>query len=262
MPLISVAGHRLEYAWIEPQTEAMPTLVFLHEGLGSVSLWRDFPAALCRRTGCAGLVYDRQGHGGSGPLLGPRSVRFMHDEALVVLPAVLETFRIRRPILVGHSDGGSIALIYEGSRIGETAGLILEAPHVFVEDLTIESIGSIQKQYETGGLRAKLARHHGEKVDPLFRSWSDVWLSADFRGWNIEEYLTGVRPPTLLIQGLDDVYGTKKQVDTIATALGDRCETIMLAQCGHFPHIDQRAAVEAAMSEFVSRFRGKDRSNH
>jgi len=253
MPLISVAGHRLEYAWIEAHAEAMRTLVFLHEGLGSLSLWHDFPAALCRQTGCAGLVYSRQGHGASDPLFGPRSVRFMHDEALVVLPAVLETFRIHRPILVGHSDGGSIALIYEGSRIGETAGLILEAPHVFVEDLTIESIVSLQTEYEAGDLRAKLERHHGAKVDQLFRSWSEVWLSADFRGWSIEKYLNDVRSPTLLMQGLDDVYGTQKQVDTIAATLGDRCETIVLTQCGHFPHVDQRAAVEAAMSEFVGR---------
>jgi pimeloyl-ACP methyl ester carboxylesterase len=136
MPLIQVAGHRLEYEWIGQRATDRPTLVFLHEGLGSVGLWRDFPAALCRRMRCSGLVYSRWGHGASDPLDGPRTVRFMHEEGLVVLPALLDAFSIRRPLLIGHSDGGSIALIYEGSRIGESAGLILEAPHVFVEEPT------------------------------------------------------------------------------------------------------------------------------
>jgi pimeloyl-ACP methyl ester carboxylesterase len=253
MPLIQVAGHRLEYEWIGSRAGDGPTLVFLHEGLGSVSLWRDFPAALCRRTGCSGLVYSRRGHGVSDPLDGPRTVRFMHEEALVVLPALHDAFTIRRPLLIGHSDGGSIALIYEGSRTGQSAGLILEAPHVFVEDLTVKSIARIQALYENSDLRSRLARHHGERVDPLFRAWTGVWLSPEFRSWNIEKYLPGVRAPILILQGLNDVYGTEKQVETIATTLGPRCETIMLPACGHTPHVDQRAAAEEAMAAFVAR---------
>ena len=255
MPLIQVAGHRLEYEWIGSRASGEPTLVFLHEGLGSVGLWRDFPAALCRRTSCSGLVYSRWGHGASDPLDGPRAVRFMHEEALVVLPALLDAFGIRRPILVGHSDGGSIALIYEGSRIGRSAGVILEAPHVFVEELTVKSIARIETLYEHGDLRSKLARYHGERVDPLFRAWTGVWLSREFRSWNIEEYLPGVLAPTLILQGLDDEYGTEKQVETIARILGERCESLMLPACGHTPHVDQRSAAEAAMAAFVARVR-------
>jgi pimeloyl-ACP methyl ester carboxylesterase len=200
-------------------------------------------------------VYSRWGHGASDPLDGPQSVRFMHEEALVVLPALLDAFGIRRPILVGHSDGGSIALIYEGSRIDQSAGLILEAPHVFVEELTVKSIARIETLYEHSDLRSKLARYHGDRVDPLFRAWTGVWLSPEFRSWNIEEYLPGVLAPTLILQGLDDEYGTEKQVETIARILGERCESLMLPACGHTPHLDQRSAAEAAMAAFVARVR-------
>ena len=195
------------------------------------------------------------GHGASDPLDGPRTVRFMHEEALLVLPALLDAFGIRRPILVGHSDGGSIALIYEGSRIGQSAGLILEAPHVFVEDLTVKSIARIETLYEQSDLRSRLARYHGERVDPLFRAWTGVWLSPEFRSWNIEEYLPGVLAPTLILQGLDDEYGTEKQVETIARILGERCESLMLPACGHTPHMGQRSTAEAAMAAFVARVR-------
>jgi pimeloyl-ACP methyl ester carboxylesterase len=261
MSLIEVAGHRLEYEWIgSPPATEWPTLVFLHEGLGSVGLWRDFPEGLCRRTKSAGLVYSRRGHGTSDPLDGPRTVRFMHEEALVVLPALLDAFRIRRPILIGHSDGGSIAVISEGSGIVRTAGLILEAPHVFVEDMTVESIARTKTRYENGDLRSRLWRHHRGGVDSLFQSWADVWLSPQFRSWNIEEYLPGVVAPTLILQGRDDEYGTEKQVETIASALGSRCETVMLARCGHAPHVDQRATVEAAMAGFIARVLARERT--
>lgn len=247
-----VAGHNLEYAWIGPSADEAPTLVFLHEGLGSLSLWRDFPAALCARTGCGGLVYSRWGHGASDPLNVPHSVKFMHDEALVVLPELVAAFGIRRPVLVGHSDGASIALIYSGSGTGETAGLILEAPHVFVEDLTVQSIARTRDRYDTSDLRARLGRHHAN-VDRLFAAWTDVWLSPEFRDWNIENYLPGIHSPTIVIQGLDDEYGTPLQVDAMTTALGNRCETLLLADCGHTPHVDRRAAVETAMAGFVER---------
>lgn len=247
-----VAGRKLEYAWIGPPADEAPTLVFLHEGLGSLSLWRDFPRSLCARTRCGGLVYSRRGHGASDPLDRPHPVTFMHDEALVALPELLAGFRIHRPILIGHSDGGSIALIYSGSGIGETGGLILEAPHVFVEDLTVQSIAQIRKRYDTSELRERLGRHHAN-VDTLFYAWTDVWLSSEFRDWNIQKSLPGIHSPTMIIQGLDDEYGTKIQVDAIADTLGERCEVVMLADCGHAPHVDQRAAVETAMAGFVDR---------
>ena len=162
MQWVRAAGHRLEYIWIGPPPDQAPTLVFLHEGLGSVSLWRDFPSALADRTACGALVYSRWGHGVSDRLEGPRSVAFMHDEALVTLPEVLAALNVRQPILVGHSDGGSIALIYAGAAAGPLVALVLEAPHVFVEDLSVKSIAQIKDTYEGTDLGARMARHHGD----------------------------------------------------------------------------------------------------
>ena len=249
--LVSIAGHRLECVWVGPSPLVAPTLVFLHEGLGSVSLWRDFPKALCRRTGCGGLVYSRWGHGNSDGLDRPRPARFMHEEALIVRPLVLAAFKIQRPILVGHSDGGSIALIYAGSGLGTPRALILEAPHVFVEDLTVNSIAQLPTRFEHGDLRARLARHHGANVDTLFRDWTRSWLSPEFRAWDIQEYLSAVRVPTFLIQGLQDEYGTRKQIDTIAAAMAGHAEALVLDRCGHTPHVDQRSVVETVVAEFV-----------
>lgn len=251
LQFVSIAGRRLEYLWIGPSPSVAPTLIFLHEGLGSLSLWRDFPEVLCERTGTGGLVYSRLGHGKSDSFGGPRSVRFMHDEALVVLPQLLDAFAIHTPILIGHSDGGSIALIYAGAGLGRPAGLILEAPHVFVEDLTVASIAQLRVRYESADWRSRLARHHGSNMDPLFRAWTDAWLSPAFRSWNIEQYLPGVRSPTLVIQGTDDEYGTARQMQTVASSVGSHCVTVMLDACGHTPHVDQRAHVEAVMSTFV-----------
>ncbi len=248
---VSIDGARLEYVWYGPSPVHAPTLVFLHEGLGSVSQWRDFPAALCSRTGCGGLVYSRRGHGKSDAFMRPRSVRFMHDEALLVLPRLLQMFEIARPILVGHSDGASIALIYAGSGHGHPLALALEAPHVFVEEITVSRIAEVRDLYANTDLRTKLARHHGPNVDTLFRYWTDVWLRPDFRAWNIEEYLPSVECPVLVIQGNDDEYGTKRQVETIVSALGDRCDVLMLDACRHSPHVDQRAIVEKTMARFV-----------
>jgi pimeloyl-ACP methyl ester carboxylesterase len=248
---VSIDGARLEYVWHGPSPAHAPTLVFLHEGLGSVSQWRDFPAALCSKTGCGGLVYSRRGHGKSDAFMGPRSVRFMHDEALLVLPRLLHMFEIARPILVGHSDGASIAMIYAGSGLGHPLALALEAPHVFVEEITVSRIAEVRDLYATTDLRTKLARHHGPNVDTLFRYWTDVWLRPDFRAWSIEECLPGVECPVLVIQGNDDEYGTKRQVEAIMLALGDRGDALMLNACGHSPHIDQPRIVLDRMAELV-----------
>jgi pimeloyl-ACP methyl ester carboxylesterase len=248
---VSIDGTRLEYAWHGPPPAQAPTLVFLHEGLGSISQWRNFPAELCSRLGCGALVYNRCGHGKSDSLTGPRSPGFMHDEAMTVLPQLLEVFEIRRPILVGHSDGASIALIHAGSGAGDPFALILEAPHVFVEDVTVARIAGLRDLYQTGDLRTKLARHHGANIDTLFRYWTEVWLRPEFRAWNIEDYLPDVKCPALIIQGKQDEYGTDRQVNTLVAALGGRCEGIMLDHCGHTPHADQRATVEDIIVRFV-----------
>ena len=248
---VSVDDVRLEYAWHGPSPVHAPTIVFLHEGLGSISQWRGFPAELCSRLGCGGLVYNRCGHGKSDGLTRPRTTHFLHEEAMTVLPRLVDMFEIRRPILVGHSDGASIALIYAGSGAGDPFALILEAPHVFVEDATVNRIAELRDLYRTTDLRTRLARHHGGNVDTLFQYWTDVWLRPEFRAWNIERYLTDITCPTIVIQGRQDEYGTDRQVNTLVTALGARCEGIMLERCGHAPHLDQRATVSDLMVRFV-----------
>lgn len=239
----------LEHRWIEGRSDR-PTLVLLHEGLGSVSMWRDFPDAVVRRTGCPAFVYSRAGHGSSPAPATPRGVRFMHEEATVVLPALLTQFHIASPILIGHSDGGSIALIYAGTR--KARGLILLAPHVFVEACSLQSITRMREQYETTDLRERLAKYHAD-VDAAFRGWNDVWLDPGFRQWNIEEYLPAITCPVLVLQGEDDEYGTRAQVDAIAAQVRGPVDVELLPRCGHSPHRDQRAVVLDRMAGFIGR---------
>jgi pimeloyl-ACP methyl ester carboxylesterase len=250
---VTVSGHRLAYAWAAapPADAQFPTLVFLHEGLGSMTQWRDFPAAVAGRTGCGALLYDRWGSGSSEPRLGRRSVTFMHDEALKTLPELLETLGIARPILVGHSDGASIAIILAGAGLTPVAGLILEAPHVFVESLTVRSIAAIKTVFERSDLKTRLMRHHGANTESMFHGWTDIWLSPEFLEWNITSSLRGIHCPLLVIQGADDHYGTVAQVDAIRREVQGPCETVLLPHCGHAPHIDQRSAAEDAAVRFI-----------
>ena len=245
-----IGGHRLETAWIAPIRPDRPTIVMLHEGLGSVALWKDFPERLAAATGAGMLIYSRYGHGASSLLEGDRPVEYMHHEAEIVLPAVLDHFKIERPILFGHSDGGSIALIYAGFRPDDVAGLILEAPHVFVEDLTVASIAGVKQLYRTSDLAGKLRRYH-QSVDQTFWGWNNIWLDPRFKLWNIEAYLPAIRCPILAIQGLDDEYGTRAQLDTIAAAT-PATEVVMLAACGHSPHRDQGAEILRRSTDFVA----------
>lgn len=247
---VRVAGRNLEYRLYAPHQVNRPALVFLHEGLGSVAMWREFPAQVAAATGCAALVYSRYGYGQSDVLDAPHTTRYMHDEALVALPELLEKLHIVRPVLIGHSDGGSIALIHAGDGRWEVAGLVLLAPHVFVEDISVESIAMARDAYLTTDLAHKLARYH-QDAGTTFRGWNDIWLHPDFRAWNIEEYLPGIRCPILAIQGADDEYGTLAQIGTIAA----RCrnvELLELADCRHSAHRDQPQATLAAIVRFVS----------
>jgi pimeloyl-ACP methyl ester carboxylesterase len=250
---VTIDGCRLQYEWHGPPPGDAPTIVFLHEGLGAITRWRDFPAALCGRLGWGGLVYNRQGYGCSDPLRSPLLPDFMHRQALDVLPRLLQTFDIGRPVLFGHSDGASIALIYAGSGLSSAAALIVEAPHVFVEEKTVASIADLRESYRTSDLRQRFERHHGSNAHTLFESWTQVWLSDEFRAWNIEEYLPSVASPTLIIQGRDDEYGTPRQVDAVVAAVAGPTDTLLLEECGHSPHLDQRGAVEAAAAEFLHR---------
>ncbi len=247
-------GRRLEYRWIAARNRRLPPLVFLHEGLGSVSLWRDVPDALAAATGAGALVYSRAGYGASDPVPLPRPVRYMHDEGLETLPAVLDAAGFERAVLVGHSDGASIAIIHAGGAPdrARVAGLILEAPHVFCEDLSVTSIDQARVAYETTDLRARLQRHHGDNVDVAFWGWNRVWLDPAFRHWNIEEYLPRITAPTLVIQGADDEYGTAAQYEAVARQVAGPCEVRVLPRCGHSPHRDQRDASLEAMRAFVA----------
>jgi len=246
---VVVDGKRLETLLLSPAANAL-VIVMLHEGLGSVALWKDFPEQLARATGCRVLVYSRYGHGKSERLAEKRSADFMHHEAKVVLPELLRQFEIERPILLGHSDGASIALIYAGTWHQQVRALILEAPHVFVEDFGIRSTAAIRKLYESSDLPQKLARYH-DHVDEIFRGWNDIWLDPQFRDWNIEEYLAAISCPTLVIQGEDDEYGTLAQVEAIQRR-APATQTLILPHCGHSPHRDQPSLTLDAISKFVA----------
>lgn len=248
---VTVAGHSLEYRYIAAASATSPTLVFLHEGLGSISLWKDFPNRLAAACGSNALVYSRHGNGFSDPLTEARRPDYMHREGVHVLPELLAGLSIQRPILFGHSDGASIAIIHEGLGPRTAAGMILCAPHVYVEEVTLRSIQAAKVAYQTTDLRARLARHHAD-VDKTFRGWNDIWLHEDFRNWNIEDCLAAVRCPTLAIQGADDEYGTFEQIDRIADHAAN-VALCKLTDCGHSPHRDQAEAVIDATVNFVRR---------
>ena len=231
-----------------------PTLVFLHEGLGCVAMWRGFPARLSAATGCPALVYSRQGYGGSDPVALPRPLTYMHDEARLVLPELLHLLDIRRTVLVGHSDGASIALIYAGS-VADSAtvdGLVLLAPHVFCEDVSVASIREARVAYLEGGLRAKLARYHGDNVEGAFWGWNDAWLDPRFRRWNLEEFLPNVRTPVLTVQGANDPYGTLAQLDAIERGCAGPFAKLVIPGCGHDPARDAEAITRESLSRFVA----------
>lgn len=246
---VTVLGHKLEVLRIAGA--GAPTLVFLHEGLGSVAMWRDFPQKAAVATGCAAVVYSRYGYGQSDELREARAVDYMHVEALQVLPQLLQTLSICDPVLVGHSDGGSIALIHAAANAA-IRGLVVMAPHVFVEDISVKSIAEAKTAFENTDLPQKLARYHANAVK-TFRGWNDIWLHPDFRSWNIEEVLPRVHCPVLAIQGFDDEYGTMAQLEAIAKQIGGPIEPLRLADCRHSPHRDQPAVVLEAMSRFVAR---------
>ncbi len=250
--LLDLGDMRLEYRWIPPAAAERPTLVFLHEGLGCVGIWRDFPDRVAAATGCGTLVYSRAGYGKSSPVPLPRPLRYMHDEGLQVLPRLLERLDLRDVILVGHSDGASISLIHAGSgKADRVIGVICEAPHVFNEEVCVASIRQAKVAYETTDLRDKLKRLHGDNVDVAFWGWNGAWLDPDFWHWNLEEFLPGIGVPLLVIQGRDDEYGTARQYEAIKAQVGGPCEVAVLADCRHSPHKDQPEKALERMTTFI-----------
>ena len=228
-----------------------PCLVFLHEGLGSIAAWKDFPERLCRRTGCSGLLFDRVGHGRSGPLPAPRDRAYLHWHAQKELPAILEhLIPGQAHLLVGHSDGGSIALIYAALQPDHLLGAVTEAAHVFVEPETIAGIEAAVAAYRAGRL-AGLTTYHGEKTDDLFHAWADTWLSSWFQSWDITELLPDVEIPLLVIQGKQDAYATDAQVDAIVSGVSGPAAPLFLDDCGHAPHRDRPETVLKEMAAFI-----------
>jgi pimeloyl-ACP methyl ester carboxylesterase len=226
-----------------------PALVLLHEGLGSVRLWRGFPERLHELTGRRVIAFSRFGHGRSAPPPEPRTPAFFHYEALQVLPELLDRLDAPEPVLVGHSDGGSIALIHAAHH--EVSALILLAPHVFVEEMTVREIAKTREQYLSGGLRARMTRHHDDP-DAAFWGWCDVWLDPEFRAWNLESEAARVSAPTLLIQGADDPYGSLAQIDRIEASVQGPVERLVLPG-GHSPHLEHEREVADAVARFLDR---------
>ncbi len=257
MKHLTVKGLKLEYRDYPASAEGRPTLLLLHEGLGSVSMWRHFPEKLAAATGCRLIVWSRAGYGGSEPYPEARTLRYMHREAEEMLPALLAALAIERPILIGHSDGGSIALIFAGAFPGVPLGIAVMAPHEFVEAETLAGIRAARQVWDDTDWPHKLARYHRD-APRVFSDWNDCWLSPPFRDWNIEEYLPKIRCPVLAIQGEDDEYATMRQIDVIAEQVPGT-ELLKLPKCGHSPQRDQEALVLDALAAFVSRASGSCR---
>lgn len=247
---------RLEYQWLNADQRDAPVAVFLHEGLGSISMWKDWPQKLCAQLGLRGLVYSRPGYGGSTPRATAVKwpVDFMHRQARDVLPGLLDILGMdsaerARMWIIGHSDGGSIALLYAAAFPDALAGVIAIAPHVFVEDVSVKAIAEATTLYTQGDLRAKLSRYHAD-VDSAFYGWNDIWLNPEFRHWNITDLLSSIRRPLLAVQAHDDEYATMAQIDAIASHV-PHAQLVKLPACGHSPHRQCPAMLDAAIAAFV-----------
>ncbi|MPV66835.1 alpha/beta hydrolase [Burkholderia sp. BE17] len=248
---------RIEYQWLGANRANAPLIVFLHEGLGSVSMWRGFPRRLCDAAGCRGLVYSRPGYGRSTPRAAEEAwgLDFMHRQAHEVLPALLNVLGVdaaEQPVwLLGHSDGGSIALLHAARFSAQLAGTIVLAPHILVEDLSVESIAKTREAYLNTDLRERLARYHDDP-DSAFWGWNDIWLHPPFRQWSIEDEIGAIRCPLLAVQGMDDEYGTLEQIRGIARRV-PQTKLVELPRCGHSPHRDQSALLIAETVAFMQR---------
>lgn len=253
--LVSIDGVNLEVAYTAPKSRDDPTLVFLHEGLGSISMWRDFPKRVAAEAGAGLCVYSRYGYGKSSPRTGQIDIDYMHIEAEQYLPKLLDALNIENPILVGHSDGASIALIYAGAEIAPVRAVIVEAPHVFCEEISVNSIAQVKTLFESTDLKDKLARHHADPTG-AFYGWNDAWLKPEFMGWNIESYLPGITCPVLAIQGRNDEYGTMAQIEAIESGVGGAVSKVILDDCGHSPHRDKEDQVLQAMSSYIKSLEG------
>ncbi len=247
--------HRIEYQWLAPEKRDRPLLVFLHEGLGSIAIWKDFPQKLCQAANCRGLLFSRWGYGQSSPRAAHEHWQpdYLHQQAQQFLPAFFAAIGLDAaqdpPWIYGHSDGGSIALIYAASFADRVAGIAVAAPHIFVEDVALDGLAKIKKVYENTDLRDKLMRYHADP-DSAFWGWNRAWLNPAFRNWNIQDLLPSIRCPVLAIQGYSDEYATMAQIDGIAAQVpGTR---LLKLESGHTPHRDQPEQVAQAVADFIA----------
>ena len=251
---ISVSGVNLYFEFINKNllSESRPLLVFLHEGLGSTQQWKDFPALLCEKVNCPALLFDREGHGKSQMLKLPRSNDFMQIQAQVVLPELFKKLNLEHfdKILIGHSDGGSIAIIHAASYTENIIGVITEAAHMFIEEITVAGLKDTLRSFETGRLRELLYKYHGENTDTMFHGWSDTWLREEFTNWNIEAYLEKIKVPYLAIQGQNDQYGTTAQLDVVRK-FTINSQISLIPDCGHIPHFQAKETVMDLMENFI-----------
>jgi pimeloyl-ACP methyl ester carboxylesterase len=250
---VHIAGHRLEYEIQPPAAPGRPWVVFLHEGLGSSLQWREFPAHLAARTGCGALSYSRWGYGGSDSRPRPWPADFLEDEAAIVLPRLLSELGIAKPVLFGHSDGGSIALMHAAASPGSVRGVIAEAAHVMLEEIGLEGIARVRQRFLDGDLRARLRAQHGDHVEDTVLGWAENWLRPELRNWDIRPRLGAIRCPVLVVQGREDDFGTLAQVLGIVNGVGGSAESLVLDNCGHIPHREKAREVLGAAADFIER---------
>jgi len=251
---INVCGIEHYYTFLNEEllSTDRPLLVFLHEGLGSIAQWKDFPALLSEKVNCPALIFDRYGHGKSAKLKVPREMTFMHEQALLFLPELFTKLNLlqQRKILIGHSDGGSISIIHAGSFSENISGIITLAAHIFLEDISVQGIQEAVKAFEDGRLRDLLFKYHGENTDSMFYGWAHTWLKPEFKQWTIESFLPKIKAPFLAIQGNKDQYGSFAQLEGIKKQVAN-AQIELIADCGHIPHLQQKEKTLEVMSEFI-----------
>lgn len=251
---LQLGSKKLEIQWHNKEIKDRPTLIFLHEGLGCIRMWKDFPEKLSRKAKCPALVFSRFGYGSSDPDPLPWKINFMHSQALKILPAIIQQTQIKNYILIGHSDGGSIGIIFSGSPFVKglkgLKGLITEAAHVFCEDITVNCIQQAKINYKQKNLKLLLEKYHKKNCDNAFYGWNDVWLNPRFIHWNIEKYLPKIKVPMLAIQGRQDQYGTIQQIKSIKNHVKN-VETALIDDCRHSPHLEQPEKTLKTMVQFI-----------
>jgi pimeloyl-ACP methyl ester carboxylesterase len=248
---VTAGGYRLHLRRIEGERPRMPTLVFLHQGLGTIAVWGDVPDVLCRATGLPGVIYERPGYGASDPRPLPWPDDVLEQEAEIVLPALLDALGIERPVLIGHSDGGTIALLFAAAFPDRACALITEGAHVFLDELTFAGVSALERSWREGDLCAQLEQLHGPATDSLFRGWSRLWLAPARRAWSITERLARIKCPVLAIQGADDEYGLPAQLDAIVDGVAGPAQRMLVPNCAHDPHDQARDPVLDRMASFV-----------